>query len=410
MARTRIRITTPTKLGPESLASKFLPVQVRQTRPEPDPRLALLGGVGLGAGLSYFLDPERGNRRRALVRNKTVHAVSKTRHAVDVTSRDVANRTKGAVIEARSRLAPEEIDDEVLVDRVRSKLGQLVSHPSAIEVGARDGTVTLSGPVLADEVTLLLAGVPTVRGVTHVDNRLDVHEHADNVPGLQGEGRRPRRIKKENWSPTARLAGVSIGGGLISLAARRRDFTGAGAGVVGVALAARGITNIPLTRLTGIGTKRRGIDVQTTINIDAPVERVFEFWTDYENFPRWMSNVREVKPLEQERSRWTVSGPAGTPIMFDAEVSVFNSNERFGWRTAEGSAIQHSGLVEFTPTPEGSTRVQIRMTYNPVVGGIGHVVAALLGADPKKKIDEDMVRLKTLIETGRQASDAAQPH
>jgi uncharacterized membrane protein len=65
-----------------------------------------------------------------------------------------------------------------------------------------------------------------------------------------------------------------------------------------------------------------------TITIDAPVEQVFGFWTAYENFPRFMSRVLEVRPTTREgQSHWTVSGPAGVPVEFDAEVSAFVPNE-----------------------------------------------------------------------------------
>jgi uncharacterized membrane protein len=47
------------------------------------------------------------------------------------------------------------------------------------------------------------------------------------------------------------------------------------------------------------------------------------------------------------------------------------------------------------------------MSYNPVMGGLGHAVAALFGADPKSRIDEDLMRMKTMIETGIAAHDAA---
>lgn len=153
-----------------------------------DKRWSLVSGVGLGAMLMYLLDPDRGNRRRTFVREKTVHALRETGDAVSTQARHLGNRTRGLVATARSRFTCESVTDEVLVERVRSKLGRVVSHPHAVEVAASQGHVTVSGPILASEVKSLLAAVSRVRGVTDVENRLETHEQAGSVPGLQNGG------------------------------------------------------------------------------------------------------------------------------------------------------------------------------------------------------------------------------
>jgi uncharacterized membrane protein len=174
-------------------------------------------------------------------------------------------------------------------------------------------------------------------------------------------------------------------------------------------LVARAATNLETSRLTGIGARRRAVDVQKTITIDASLERVFSFWTTYENFPRFMSRVLDVRPSTRERqSHWKVAGPAGVPVEFDAEVSSFVPNQAFGWRTIEGAPVAHAGLVRFEPTRDGRTRVHLRMSYNPPGGWFGHGVAAAFAVDPKSSLDADLARMKTLLETGRPARDAAQ--
>ena len=100
------------------------------------------------------------------------------------------------------------------------------------------------------------------------------------------------------------------------------------------------------------------------------------------------------RPTTRERqSHWTVSGPAGVPVEFDAEVSAFVPNEAFAWRTIEGAPVAHAGIVRFEPADDGRTRVHIRMSYNPPGGWIGHGVAAAFGADPKRSLDADLVRM-----------------
>src|SRR5918911_600838 len=97
-------------------------------------RGAVLTGLGLGAGLMYFLDPSRGRRRRALVKDKLAHSVNVSADAVGVTQRDLSHRASGAMARVRGTLRAKPVDDVVLLERVRSILGRVASHPHAIDV------------------------------------------------------------------------------------------------------------------------------------------------------------------------------------------------------------------------------------------------------------------------------------
>jgi len=216
----------------------------------------LAGGIGLGAALMYMLDPDRGRRRRALLRDQLVRVAHGTPDAVGAAARDLSNRARGLAAGAGSMLSSEEVSNEVLVARVRSKMGRVVSHPHAIEVTADQGRVTLGGPVLAREVAHLLSCVSRVRGVAGVESRLEVHAEAGNVPALQGGRRRPvHRFEffQENWSPTARLLAGLTGGALAAYGLSRRDLLSLALGAVGVGLLARGVTNIDMRSLAGAG-------------------------------------------------------------------------------------------------------------------------------------------------------------
>lgn len=374
--------------------------------------LSMIGGVGLGAALAYLYDPEMGNRRRAMIRDKAVRALNKTGEAVETTARDVQHRLIGTVAELRSRVeeAGEEVGDELLEARVRAKLGMVSSHPGAIEVRVNDGKVTLSGPILAEEVDHVLSAVSFVRGVKEVENQLEVHQTPDNVPSLQGgTPRKPPQFElmQEHWSPTARTL-MGITGTLLTLYGWRRDgFFRTIVGTIGLGALARSVTNMPMKRIVGVGAGHRAVDIQKTINIAAPVEKVFEFWNNFQNFPKFMSNVREVQMQGENRSHWIVSGPAGVPVEWDAEITERIPNKTIAWKTVPGATVEHAGIVRFDPNPDGTTRVEIRMSYNPPAGAIGHVVASLFGADPKSEMDADLARMKTLIETGIRPHDAA---
>lgn len=362
------------------------------------------GSILAGVGLMYLLDPERGKRRRALLRDKVLRSADAAGGALGTTGRDLRNRTRGVFAEARSLVTRSRVSDEVLVERVRSKLGRVVTHPSSIEVDARDGHVTLSGPVLAREVDELLSCVSSVRGVEGIENNLEVHKQAGETPGLQGGGRPPEHrfeLMQENWSPTARLLAAAAGGGLAAYGAKRRGAAGAVLGAFGLGLLARAASNLKLERLLGLGAGRRGIDVRKTIRVDAPVDRVFDYWADVSNFPLFLSHVKEVRDHGQGCSHWEVVGPAGIPVEWDAVITAIVPSQLLAWKTVPGEAVRHAGVVRFDEDPAGGTRIDVRMTYKPPAGVLGHAIAALFGTDPKQALDDDLLRFKSLIETGK---------
>jgi osmotically-inducible protein OsmY len=149
-------------------------------------RLALLASAGVGAGVMFLLDPDRGKRRRALLRDKAIHLSRVSGDTIGKISRDVRNRAIGVASEVRASLKESEVPDSVLVDRVKSRLGRYPVHDRSIAVLANTGTVTLRGDVLANEVDALLSAVSAVRGVKNVINQLVVHESPEGISSLQG--------------------------------------------------------------------------------------------------------------------------------------------------------------------------------------------------------------------------------
>lgn len=148
--------------------------------------VSLLTGLGVGLALMYVIDPSQGRRRRALMRDKLTRLARQTGEGVDATLQDMSNRISGGINEVYQSVQPDEASDAQIAERVRAAMGRIVSHPHSIDVTAENGRVCLSGPILAAEVQPLLRAASAVRGVAGIDNRLDVHEHAGNIPGLQG--------------------------------------------------------------------------------------------------------------------------------------------------------------------------------------------------------------------------------
>lgn len=370
--------------------------------------------AALGAAAVYLFDPQRGNRRRAVLRDKMVRFVKDTGDGLARTAEYTRGRCRGLVAEATARLRSDDAPDVVIAERVRSTLGRVVSHPRAIVVRCSEGIVTLAGPILAREVDDLLSAVRHVRGVRGIDNRLEVHRRAD-VPALHGGSPRhgpAHGIMEVNWSPFTRLWAGTCGATAAMWGLSRGGLVGMAAGCIGGGLLLRSLTNLPTRRLVGVGAGRRAVDVQKTINIDASIEEVFDFFSDYENFPRFMSNVRSVTERGNGRSRWIVAGPMGMDVTWEAELTQRVRPELLAWRSVEGAMVQSAGVIRFKSNPDGSTRVDIKLAYNPPAGALGHAIAKVFGADPKSEMDADLARVKTMLETGHVAHDAAQrmPH
>jgi uncharacterized membrane protein len=369
-----------------------------------------LGAAGLGAGLMYLLDPESGRRRRARLRDRSRAAAHRGQASLATAGRDLRNRLLGLAAETRARMTPETVADETLTERVRSHLGRCVRNARSVSVTARQGRVGLRGPIRAAEVEPALACVAGVPGVRGVENQLEVCQDPGGVPGLQ-DGPPPRPgeagLFTGRWSPALRLLAGAAGAGLIAYGVTRRAPLACILGTAGVGLFVRGLGNTPVSRLAGVGDSPC-IDIRKSIVLDAPVERVFEFWANYANFPRFMTHIREVRDLGEGRSHWVVAGPGGVTLEWDAVLTRLEPDESLTWRSEPGSLVGHVGTLRFERLAADRTRVHVRLCYQPPAGLLGHAVAALLGSDPKRKIDGDLLRMKTLIETGHPPHDAAE--
>jgi uncharacterized membrane protein len=366
--------------------------------------------LAAGAGLAYLLDPASGRRRRKVIADKFVHAYNKTIEGADATGRDVANRSRGIFAGLRSLFASAAAPDHVVEDRIRSRLGRVASHPRAIQVEVVMGCATVSGQVPPGELSPVLKTVWHTPGVYGVTNHLQCAQPG-TTPALQGEGRRPAPstidIAQDRWAPATRMLVGGAGAGMMGYCMAKRDVPAILIGSLGFALFVRAAANLPARRLVGVGAGPRAVDIQKTININAPADLVYGFWSNYDNFPLFMHNVKEVCDMNDGKSHWIVAGPAGTSIEWDAVLTDLDINRRIAWRSVPGSTVDHAGEVCFSENPDGTTRVDVRMSYNPPAGAIGHAVAALFGADPKSEMNQDLLRMKTLIERARFPHDAA---
>lgn len=372
--------------------------------------LRSLGGAAFAAAAMYWFDPASGRRRRARLRDKLISASGDLRTAIDIGGRDLAHRIQGTVAVTRSAYNGRRVNDGVLTERVRSILGRVVSHPRAIVVTVSNGHVMLSGDVLAEEFPQLMRAVRATQGVASVQDKLLIHADSRGISALQGG--RPRHpvnfLMRERWSPATRLVGGAAGGMLAAWGLYTRGVLGMAGVAAGGALLARSGANVPLKRWVGI-TDDRGMVMQVhkTILVNAPVDQVFQTLSVYENYPQFMRNVRSVQLQPDGRTHWCVAGPAGVLLKWESVTTEFEMNRLLAWRTSAAAPIQHAGVMRFEPVNGGGTRVDIQMSYRPPAGVLGHAVAAIFGADPKSELDQELLRLKSFLETGKAPRDAA---
>jgi hypothetical protein len=207
--------------------------------------IALLGGLGLGAGLMYFFDPALGRRRRVVARDQLTAATNDLCNGLEATWTDVAHRAEGFVAETAALCSCEHAEDSVIEARVRAKLGHCVSHPGAIHVSVEEGRVCLEGTAYADEQSDLLSAVRSVRGVTHVANCL----RDDSANGRHEADWRRHHAAATSWSPATRLLAVAAGGALAACSLTQRFPVACVLGTAGLGLFARGLLNTSVTRI-----------------------------------------------------------------------------------------------------------------------------------------------------------------
>jgi uncharacterized membrane protein len=140
---------------------------------------------------------------------------------------------------------------------------------------------------------------------------------------------------------------------------------------------------------------------QTTksIIVGAPVANVFAAWADFENFPRFMEDIKSVTRTGEKATRWVARGPMGHDVEWEAETTRFEPNKRIAWRSTDDSPVTTSGQVTFNPLSPSQTEITVTLQYVPP-GGIAGEAAARLLSDPEEMLEKDLRRFKSYVESG----------
>lgn len=165
-------------------------------------------------------------------------------------------------------------------------------------------------------------------------------------------------------------------------------------------IAARELSRQPQTEANA-GTDEGIISTKRSITVVRPVEEVYTFWRNFENFPHFMRHLESVTDIGNGRSHWVAKGPAGKQVQWDAQITEDVANERISWRSVEGSEVYNAGTVRFRPAPGNrGTEVRVELEYDPPFGKLGSKVAMLFREEPGQQIQDDLRHFKQVMEIG----------
>jgi len=139
---------------------------------------------------------------------------------------------------------------------------------------------------------------------------------------------------------------------------------------------------------------------EKTIIVHAPVSDVYQFWTQFDRFPEFMSNIKSVEKTGDRTSHWVAKGPLGTSVEWDAETTMLEENKRIAWNSRDNGDITTSGQVTFTELETDQTQVHVLIKYEPPAGVVGDIVAKIF-SNPQQELEEDLERFKTMINQQR---------
>ena len=131
--------------------------------------------------------------------------------------------------------------------------------------------------------------------------------------------------------------------------------------------------------------------------VDRPVEQVFAFCADFENFPKFIGALREVRDTGDGRSHWCASTPSGGTIEWSATTTKFVTNSVIGWRSVPGSRVDAVGLMRFSPEGE-TTCVKVALQYRVIDASFADTLRALVSPYRARALEEEFQSIDGQLE------------
>ena len=139
-----------------------------------------------------------------------------------------------------------------------------------------------------------------------------------------------------------------------------------------------------------------------SIEVNAPIERAYAVWRDFENWPKFMPYLKSVLDTGDRTALCKVATPIGTR---ECHTRIINEHpgQGFEWTTSDGD-VDFRGKATFDELAPNRTRVNVAMEYHAPLGRIGEALAAWLHEDPCAELPSELERFKALVEGGEAAT------
>ena len=210
---------------------------------------------------------------------------------------------------------------------------------------------------------------------------------------------------KENIDQGERIISVVAGGWLLYKSLKnlaKHPLIGLQGTAAAGLLLYRGATGIcPIyKKLDKDTTDPAAIVITEEITVNAPKEKVYAFWRELSNLPKFMKHLKSVDEIDEDISLWTANTPGGLiDLKWNAQITREDKGQYIGWQSVEGSMIDNAGKVEFKETLNGTgTEIHIEIDYFPPAGSVGRGVTSLFNGVFEKMIREDIQRFKAYAE------------
>ena len=132
--------------------------------------------------------------------------------------------------------------------------------------------------------------------------------------------------------------------------------------------------------------------IEKSIEVNAPIEAVYNQWTQFEEFPRFMKGLEQVRQLDDKRLHF-VAQIAGKREEWEAEIIDQIPEQKISWKSISG--VMNEGAVFFDKRPDGRTQVRVAISIDPdsLLERIGSAIGV-----PDSRVKADLERFKEFIE------------
>jgi len=149
--------------------------------------------------------------------------------------------------------------------------------------------------------------------------------------------------------------------------------------------------------------------IEKSIEVNVPVHTAYNQWTQFEEFPRFMEGVQEVRQLDDTHLHWRAK-VGGKEEEWDAIITEQVPDDRIAWRNTSGAP--NAGVVTFHRLDPGRTKLMLQLDYEPQ--GATEKIGSALGV-VERRVENDLERFKEFIEsrgaeTGGWRGEVSQRH